>query len=356
FYWNTRSFVSHVWPLLASVHRVPKAPVYHAACTGYAGMLGALLRRRNGGRYLLTEHGIYVKERIEDLRTGSWIRDHGKRVPELAANRSALLELWSEFFLFQARISYDHADQIASLFERNAKVQAEFGADRGKISIIPNGVAPPPESPSTGQSKRHDGLLTVGFLGRVVPIKDIKTLIRSAAAVRDQGQQFRLLIAGPTEEDPAYFEQCLGLRDSLALDDIVEFIGKVPATEFLQSVDVVIFTSISEGLPFAILEAFNLGVPVVATDVGACRELIEGRDGGGVRGAAGLITDVAEPEHTACALIRLLGDEELRARMGAVGRRRVEEDYRLTKVVDAYTELYDAGSGPMNQAEPTWPA
>ena len=137
FYWNVWNFAAHLWALLGEVDRVPQAPVYHAVCTGYAGLLGALLKHRRGGRFLLSEHGIYVKERVEDLRTANWIADPGERVPALGTPHSVLTDLWMQFFLFQAQVSYDSADQIVSLFERNAEIQVEFGADRERIEMWP---------------------------------------------------------------------------------------------------------------------------------------------------------------------------------------------------------------------------
>ena len=347
FYWNVWNFVAHLWELLSAVDHVPIAPVYHAVCTGYAGMLGALLKHRRGARFLLSEHGVYVKERIEDMRTANWIADPGERVPTLATAHGTLTELWMQFFLFQARVSYDAADRIVSLFERNATTQEEFGAAREKIQIIPNGVAeavlPHEGKREEWRSERSDWRPTVGFLGRIVPIKDIKTLLRAVTTLRERCDGVTVLVAGPVDEEPDYYVECLELVKSLELEDTVQFVGKVAACEFLLKIDVMALTSLSEGLPFAILEAFSHSVPVVATDVGACRELIEG--GGSNRsgaGRAGLITPVAEPEQTGAAMALLLNDHTLRKEYGNNGRIRAAGDYALTDVVASYAKLYDA--------------
>ncbi|MGK0188466.1 MAG: glycosyltransferase involved in cell wall biosynthesis [Verrucomicrobiales bacterium] len=342
FYWNAWNFVAHLWALSGVVDQVPVAPVYHAVCTGYAGMLGAILKRRRGGRFLLSEHGIYVKERLEELRKAEWIADPGERVPGIPNHPGVLTDLWMQFFLFQARVSYSASDQIVSLFERNADVQVEFGANREKIQIVPNGVEMISDIDRRTVRYQNDRCV-VGFLGRIVPIKDIKTLLRSASILLTKCPHAEVLIAGPTDEDPLYHAECLELLQSLGLQHRVKFVGKVAATDFLAQIDVIVLTSLSEGLPFALLEAFALGVPAVATDVGACRELVEGRqDGGGrVSGAAGIVTSVAEPEQTAEALGRLLNDAKLREKCSAVGRQRVNDDYALVDVVAAYQNLYD---------------
>jgi polysaccharide biosynthesis protein PelF len=128
----------------------------------------------------------------------------------------------------------------------------------------------------------------------------------------------------------------------LGLGDNVRFVGKVAASDFLQEIDVMVLTSLSEGLPFALIEAFACGIPAVATDVGACRELIEGRAGNrSVDGSAGIVTAVAEPEQTGEAIARLLNDAELRMEFGETGRLRATKDYALNDVVSAYHRLYD---------------
>lgn len=340
FYWNTWNFVSHLWALLRHIDSVPEASVYHAVCTGYAGMLGALMKFRRGGKFLLSEHGIYVKERMEDLRKANWIADPGERVPTMSTSHGVLTELWMQFFLFQARVSYEAADQIVSLFERNADVQVEFGANREKIRIVPNGVVDPLLTGSTKPDTKKQKCV-VGFLGRIVPIKDIKTLLRAASFLCAKCPSATILIAGPTDEDPQYHAECIELLKSLELGDTVQFVGKISASELLSQIDVMVLTSLSEGLPFALLEAFSYGVPAVATDVGACRELIEGRAGGITSGAAGIVTAVAEPEQTGEALAKLLSDAALRKKFGDVGRRRAASDYALKDVVTAYEELYD---------------
>jgi glycosyltransferase involved in cell wall biosynthesis len=121
----------------------------------------------------------------------------------------------------------------------------------------------------------------------------------------------------------------------------VEFTGKVDARRYYEALDVSVLTSLSEGQPLAVLEAMACGIPVVATDVGSCRELLEGRTPEDrALGPAGLVTRVADPEDTARAILRLARDPELRRAMGEAGRRRVRAYYRLDQVREAYLELY----------------
>ena len=91
------------------------------------------------------------------------------------------------------------------------------------------------------------------------------------------------------------------------------------------------------------LEAYACGVPVLATDVGACREMIEGRTAEDrALGPSGIVCPVASPTRTAEALVQLAHDERLRRRMGHAGRRRVTIYYQRRTMLASYRALYGA--------------
>jgi glycosyltransferase involved in cell wall biosynthesis len=104
-----------------------------------------------------------------------------------------------------------------------------------------------------------------------------------------------------------------------------------------------VLTSISEAQPLVILEGHCAGVPVVATNVGACEELLYGRtaeDRG--LGASGIVTAVASPQETADAISRVATDPKLRATMVQSGIDRVERFYREEDLNRTYLEIYDS--------------
>ena len=150
-------------------------------------------------------------------------------------------------------------------------------------------------------------------------------------------------IVGPEDEDRRYAEECRALARTLGLEAAVQFQGFRPAEEVLPKLGVAVLTSISEALPLFVLEAFAAGVPVVATDVGCCRELIEGRGetAGDVPGAAGAVTGIASPEETAAAIIRLLQDREAWAQARDVASARVHALYGRPRMLAAYRDIYD---------------
>jgi hypothetical protein len=109
----------------------------------------------------------------------------------------------------------------------------------------------------------------------------------------------------------------------------------------MADLDVCLLTSISEGLPLIILEAFAAGVPCVATDVGACRELIYGRTPADkALGRAGLLTKICSPLDTADAVLRVIASADNLLTLGQVGRTRAERHYRQTEIIDRYRKFY----------------
>ena len=310
-------------------------------------MLASVLSAQHKVGFLLSEHGIYVRERLEEMRRADWINDKESRRPELLQDFGKLKSLWMTLFCEQASMAYETADQITSLFERNAAIQGEFGAPAEKISIVPNGVSRELlDAPEIERDPERPP--TVGFLGRVVPIKDVKTLLRAAALVVRELPETQFVIAGPTDEEPAYYHSCIELAHQLDISENIHFAGTVKPADFFREIDVNVLSSVSEGMPFSILEGFAVGIPAVSTDVGACREMLEGRDDDDF-GSAGMLVPVREPGLLANALIEVLKDSELRTAMGTAARARVNRSYVQDDVMNRYLRAFNEVSEKYNQ-------
>jgi len=181
----------------------------------------------------------------------------------------------------------------------------------------------------------------VGLIGRIVPIKDIKTFVRAMREVAAAMPDAQAWIVGPEDEDGRYAQECRALTTALGLDGVVRFLGYRAAEDILPKLGVAVLTSISEALPLFVLEAFAAGVPVVATDVGCCRELIEGRERDADRaGAAGTITAIASPQETARAIVELLRDPTAWAAARDAARTRVHALYGRDRMLSAYRDIY----------------
>ena len=129
--------------------------------------------------------------------------------------------------------------------------------------------------------------------------------------------------------------------EMLGLQDCVEFTGRVDVLQAYPKMDVVVLTSVSEAQPLVILEANTCGVPSVATDVGACSELLNGRTPDDIAlGPGGLVTPIADPQATAEAILKILSEPGLIEQMGKSGAERVKRYYSEQDLNFAYLELY----------------
>jgi glycosyltransferase involved in cell wall biosynthesis len=249
-------------------------------------------------------------------------------------------DLWVRMFDGFARVCYEACDVITTLYRDNQELQLALGADARKLRVIANGI----------DVRRFDSLdcagtdarPTIALIGRVVPIKDVKTFIAAAGIVRRRVPELRALVMGPTDEDPAYFQECNQLVRDLGLGDCVEFTGSVKITDWMAQIHVVVLTSLSEAQPLVLIEAGAAGIACVATNVGACREIIEGSaadEAAPERG--GFVTDLVAPEETAQRICELLSNPALRVRCGAVLRSRVRQFYASEISRGRYAALYE---------------
>ena len=142
YFWTVRTMHRPLFTLAALARRAPEFRVLHAVSTGYAGFLGALLQRQRGCPFVVTEHGIYTKERKIDLARAAWIKDEARRPSGggLGQDLGYLRRLWIGFFEGLGRAAYATARPIISLYEGNRERQVEDGAARERTRVIPNGI------------------------------------------------------------------------------------------------------------------------------------------------------------------------------------------------------------------------
>lgn len=341
YFWTVRTIHRPFWGLREVAVRAPKARIYHAVSTGYAGILGVLLKHRNQRPFMLSEHGIYVKERKIDLYQAQWIKDNRSVFEHDPSRVSYFRQLWIRFFEHLGYVTYQAANDIVALYEANRQRQLLDGAPEERTSNIANGI----DVVKFGALRRDwpEGPPQVlCLIGRVVPIKDIKTYIRAARIIANRMPGVEAWIAGPEDESPEYAQECRDLVAQLGLENTVKFLGFQKLTELLPQVGLVVLTSISEALPLVILEGYAAGVPTVSTDVGSCRQLVYGLPGDDeALGASGRVVRIADPQAMAEATLELLGDPAEWQRARESGIRRVEKYYAQHIMFDRYRSLYD---------------
>ena len=337
YFWGWRALLGGLFATFECP--LPPARIYHTISTGYAGVLAARAALETGRPALLTEHGIYTNERRIELLMAEWVADTVDKGHALDDPRFDLRDMWVRAFEAYARTCYEASAEVITLYGDNQRVQRVLGADPARLTVIANGIdltrfaaiGQPPES----------GPKAIALIGRVVPIKDVKTYIRAARHLATRISSLKAYIIGPTDEDPDYAEECRQLVRDLKLEAIVEFTGAVDIVQYLPKVQVVVLTSLSESQPLVVLEAGASGIPFVATNVGSCREILEGRpDEVPALGPGGIITDVVDDRAIADAVERLLRDPALRRQYGQTLKARVAATYTSQQAAEAYRQLY----------------
>jgi glycosyltransferase involved in cell wall biosynthesis len=338
FFWAWRALFGGLFSVLG--FQLPEADVYHTISTGYAGLLAARGAVETGSPAIITEHGIYTNERRIEILMAEWISDTVDKGLDLNDSRLDLRDVWIQIFEAHSHVCYEACARIITLYEDNQRLQLALGAPAERLLIIPNGI-------DSGRFEhinieKNPTQPTIALVGRVVPIKDVKCYIEAASIIRQRFVNVRALIMGPIDEDKQYYDECAQLITKLGLHDVVIFTGSVNIAEYFPSIHVVVLTSLSEAQPLVILEAGAAGIPCVATDVGSCRELINGRlSEYPSLGSGGDITQLVNPQQTADATIRLLEDEDSRRRKGQALRSRVSQYYSSRESLNSYKQLYD---------------
>lgn len=340
YFWTVRIMHAPLWQLFAIAQSAPRARVLHTISTGYAGMLGVFLTALQKRPLLLTEHGIYTKERKIDLFQSTWVRDNRGVFERRGGQVAYFKDLWIRFFEGLGRSCYASSRHIVSLYEANRQRQIADGAPAARTRSIPNGVDVAKFAPL----RRADDAPVppvACLIGRMVPIKDVKTFIRAMRTVVDRVPNAEGWIAGPEDEDPEYAQECRLIVETLGLQDRVKFLGFQQLTALLPKVGLVVLSSISEALPLVILEGYAAGIPCVSTDVGSCRQLVYGHGNEDrALGASGAVVPMADAQALAEACVPLLTDPKQWHAASRAGIARVERFYTQKLMVDSYRELY----------------
>jgi len=294
---------------------LPRVDVSHSAAAAFCGIPCALAKLENNTPFLLTEHGVYLREQYLSL---------SRRGYSTFLNTFLVRMIHSV-----AGLNYAMADQVSPVCDYNTRWEKVFGVSPGRIEVIYNGVDRKIFCPAPDFSRSINP--TVVAVARVDPVKDLATLIRAAAIVRERIPDVRFIVYG-TVSVPEYYEECLALRRDLGLEQNFIFAGHtndVPSA--YRSGDVIALSSVTEAFPYSVVEAMMSGKPVVATDVGGVREAVAD---------CGLVVRPRSPEEFARALMLLLEDPEMRSSLGKEARERALNHFTIERALDLYIRSY----------------
>lgn len=294
---------------------IPKVHVAHSSAAAFCGIPCILAKFQYGARYILTEHGVYLREQYLSLSQRGY---------------SSFLNTFLIRMIHSiVNLNYFYADQVSPVCNYNTRWEQRFGVSKEKIETIYNGVDTNfIQSEPVLNSERCP---TVVSVARIDPVKDIKSLIQTADIVRKEIPDVKFIVYGSVSVQE-YYEECVQLKEELQLGDTFIFAGHtsdVPAA--YQSGDVIVLSSISEAFPYSVVEAMMMGKAVVATDVGGIKEAI---------GNSGIVVPPRNPEQLASGVITLLKNHELRIGIQEEAKERALNFFTIKKFQDLYFKSY----------------
>jgi len=241
---------------------------------------------------------------------------------------------------FRSKIWYalDYAtmglsDKIIAVSKSTAQ-QLNWLRLQKRILVIPNGTRIKPLLGKENALSLRDqiGLPRQGkivcFVGRLSPQKGITLLIEVMCRVISRDDNVFFVIVGDGEQMSA-----LQVIAAHYPQKIILFGKQDDVSNFYHTADLFLLTSITEGLPMTIIEAFAHGLPVVATRVGGVPEIVQDN-------VNGLLCDPADVEKMTQCVLRILHNDELRAAFGEHARKTAEETYSLEHVLQKTHDLY----------------
>jgi glycosyltransferase involved in cell wall biosynthesis len=306
---------------------LPHPDVVHTAMVGSCTLIAAAVKLEHGSPFLLSEHGIYLRER--------YLAEHASSA---SLFRKLLL---LGFARRMTELGYSLADAVSPCCDYNRRWELRNGAKPEMLETAYYGLEPRPPT-----AARPAGGPIVVWAGRIDPLKDLETLLRSAALVLQARPDVRFRLFGSAEPGREWYSRrCLGLHRELALGEGVRFEGfRADTAAVIAEADLVVLSSISEGFPFITLEAMHSGKPVVSTAVGGVCEQVPA--------SCGITVEPRDPKAFAEAILSVLDDPDACAQKGRAALERAESLFSAEQFRATHRALYEqlANGNPTNSS------
>lgn len=234
-----------------------------------------------------------------------------------------------------------HAELVQN--PEDIDVLVRIGVAEAKIHLLGNGidlsrfdpgaVAPGRRAELRAELGVADDDVVVGAVGRLVREKGYEELFAAASRLRTDAPAVRLVVIGPDDPDkPDAVDHGTVER---ARADGVRFLGlRRDVEELYAAMDAYVLASHREGFPRSAMEAAAMGLPIVATDIRGCRQVVE-------HGRTGLLVPVGRPDALAGAIAALAADAAGRATMGAAGRAKAVQEFDQQRQIDISLGVYE---------------
>ncbi len=221
-------------------------------------------------------------------------------------------------------------------------VLVKLGVPRSKIHLLGNGIdldrfSPPAPGGAQADRTRAElgarlGDVVVGVVARLVREKGLLELFAAAEQLRTSAPHVRIVVVGPTESHKA--DAVEGAAVSAAAARGVRFLGLRSDVEHLYAAfDLFALPTHREGFPRAAMEAAAMGLPMVATDIRGCRQVVE-------HGVNGLLVPARTVRPLAEAIATLAGDAGMRAQMGAASAAKAAREFDQRRIIDVTLAVY----------------
>jgi sugar transferase (PEP-CTERM/EpsH1 system associated) len=279
------------------------------------GCIEAVISARWAGRCAVVhgEHGIDTDQVIGEPRRRAWFR----------------------------RVAYEMADRVYSVsYQLRELHAARTGYPAGKITVIHNGVNqrrffPDPDARARVRAELGIGEseLCIGSVGNLAPVKDHMTTLRAIAEFSKMVKGWRCLILGEGPERPrleAFLQGYPEWKDRVSLPGLTR---RIP--EMLNTMDVLVLSSVTEGICNSLLEAMAAGLPVIATATGGNPEIV-------VDGQSGLLFPVGDVAQLTKKLLLLAENKDLRLQLGRQAARRMREEFSVEAMARGYSQIYQS--------------
>jgi polysaccharide biosynthesis protein PelF len=303
--------------LIAPIHvPIPPVDLVHASSASYCALPGVIAKLKHGIPFMLTEHGINIREQYLNLRTS---------IPSMFVRR----------FLHHlvgavVKLNYHFADIVSPVCAYNTRWELWWDVPKEKIKVIYNGADPEKFRPHAEIVENPRPLVMT--MGLIFALKGQLDLIEAARIVRDRIPDVEFRIYGKAS-DPDYFARCQAKVQEYQLASTINFAGftSEPWRAYSEA-DVVAMSSISEGFPYAVIEAMLSGATIVSTDVGGVGEAL---------GDTGLLVPASNPSALADSILQIFDLLPAQRReLGQQARSRALELFTQQQCMDNHLNTY----------------
>lgn len=264
---------------------------------------------------------------VVNTNHGLWATEHDRRVKRVVVQAlEAVAARFSHAELLQ------NVEDLELLTRRRVNVPSRtrlLGNGIDLARFTPGGIGPKERAALRDEVGAGPGAVVVGMVGRMVAEKGYPELFEAAARLDDR---YVVVAIGP--DDPEKADGVTPAQREAAEQAGVVFLGQRDDVERLYgAMDLFVLPSHREGFPRAAMEAAATGLPIVATDVRGCRQVVDD-------GVTGLLVPVRDPDRLAAAIAALGDDPDRRAAMGAAAAQRARDEFDERRVVEIVLETY----------------